>query len=175
MKKDKLERFIESNRDAFDDKMPDRSIWLSIENDLNKNERNLGIYKINILKIAASVILILGVGVIIGFNLKSKTNNIDYARSPELMQLKDTEAYYKMQVSNKLNQVNDPASKVNVTQDLKQLDEVYLQLKEEIISSGYSNSDILIQAMIKNYRTKVDILENILNKQNQIKNENLSL
>ncbi|MBL0024711.1 MAG: hypothetical protein IPO98_06650 [Saprospiraceae bacterium] len=80
-----------------------------------------------------------------------------------------------MQVSNKLNQVNDPASKVNVTQDLKQLDEVYLQLKEEIISSGYSNSDILIQAMIKNYRTKVDILENILNKQNQIKNENLSL
>ena len=74
-----------------------------------------------------------------------------------------------------MNEIKDPESKTNVVNDLKQLDEIYTQLKAEIIRSGYANSDIIIQAMIKNQKTKTEILENILNKQNQIKNEDLTL
>ncbi len=170
----KIDKFIEDHRSEFDDKIPDRSIWLSVESELNKKEKK-GIFQLRPWKIAAGVILVLGSGILIGLNLQSKGNNIDYARSPELMQFKDTETYYRTQVNLKLDEIRDPSSKANVSQDLKQLDEIYLQLKEEIIKSGYTNSDMLIQAMIENHKTKADILENILNKQNQTKNENLSL
>lgn len=171
---DRLEKFIEEQRAEFEDRTPDRSIWLSIENNLNRDV-NVRRMQFSVWKIAAGFILILCCGILIGLNLQSSVSDIDYTRSPELLQLKDTESYYQTQVNLKMNDIKDPASKANVTEDLKQLDEIYRQLKEEIIKSGYTNSDLLIQAMIENHKTKADILENILNKQNQIKNENLSL
>jgi hypothetical protein len=95
---------------------------------------------------------------------------------PEIRNLNNLRIqYYQTQVNLKLSEINDPESKANVINDLKQLDEIYLQLKSEIIRSGYANSDIILEAMIKNQKTKTEILENILNKQNQIKNENITL
>ena len=171
---DRLEKFIEDHKSEFDDKTPESSIWLSIQSDLDKENKVKSLH-FGIWKIAAGFIIILCCGILIGVNLQSSDANIDYTRSPELKQFKDTETYYQTQVSLKINDIKDPASKANVTEDLKQLDEIYQQLKAEIINNGYANSDVLIQAMIENHKTKADILENILNKQNQIKNENLSL
>ncbi|MBK8625234.1 MAG: hypothetical protein IPN86_06645 [Saprospiraceae bacterium] len=165
-----LEDFIKANRVQFDDQRPDRSIWLEIERNLDKETKSERIFKISFLKIAASVIFILSLGVLIGINMAPK-NELNYAISPEMKQYKETENYYRTQVNLKLNELKDPLTKSNVEKDLKQLDEIYLQLKSEMMNSEYTNSEMMIDAMIKNHKTKVEILESILNKQNQIHNE----
>lgn len=169
-----LEQYIRDNKQAFDDKSPDRSIWLSIEGELNRKEKTW-IIAIKPWKAAAATVLVLSCGVLIGLNFRSDKTQLDYARNKDFEQFKDTENYYQTQVNLKLSEINDPQAKINVMNDLKQLDEIYSELKAEIIRSGYTNSDIILEAMIKNQKTKTEILENILNKQNQIKNENLSL
>jgi hypothetical protein len=167
----RLEDFINENRSQFDDQRPDRSIWLEIERNLDQPKRDVKTVKLSFLKIAASIIFILSVGVLIGVNVVPSSQNINYTISPEMKQFQETEKYYQTQVNLKLNELKDPNTKRNVENDLKQLDEIYNQLKTEMMSTQYTNSDMMINAMIKNHKTKVEILENILNKQNQINNE----
>jgi hypothetical protein len=169
-----LEKYIKEHKTEFDDHTPDRSIWLSIESEMSRSEKHK-IITIKPWMAAAVAVFVMCCGVLIGLNIKKSHTQLDYARNSDFQQLKDTETYYQTQVNLKLNEIKDPESKTNVVNDLKQLDEIYAQLKAEIIRSGYANSDIIIQAMIKNQKTKTEILENILNKQNQIKNEDLTL
>jgi len=167
-----LEEFINRNREEFDLERPDRSIWLEIERDLDRKSNKVKVLRFGFVKIAASLIFVLGVGFLIGVN--SYTGNegeLNYTITPELKQFRETEAYYKTQVNLKLNEVKRSGSKSNVENDLKMLDEIYNQLKSEMMNSEYTNSSMMIDMMIKNYKTKVEILENILNKQKQIKNE----
>ena len=96
---------------------------------------------------------------------------MNYTISPEMKQYKETEAFYNTQVIRKLDQLTDPKIKRNVENDLKQLDEIYNELKSEMLNTQHANSSMMIDAMIQNHKTKVEILENILNKQNQIKND----
>lgn len=171
----KIEEFIQENRSSFDDKSPDRSIWVGIEQKLDKVEHQK-IFKLRSFKVAASVILILSFGILIGLNINGTgSSKLNYAANPELQKYKDAESYYALQVNLKYNELKDTAAKANVDEDLKQLDLIYQQLKDEMIRSNYTNSEILIDAMIKNHKTKIEILESILNKQNQNKNENESM
>lgn len=166
-----LEQFIRENKDQFDDQRPDRSIWLEIERNLDKPAENKNIFRLSFFKIAASVVLILSVGVLIGIKYSASSKEMNYTISPEMKQYKETEAFYNTQVSRKLDQLTDPTIKRNVENDLKQLDEIYNELKSEMLNTQYANSSMMIDAMIQNHKTKVEILENILNKQNQIKND----
>ena len=166
-----LEQFIRENKDQFDDQRPDRSIWLEIERNFDKPTENKNIFRLSFFKIAASVVLILSVGVVIGINYSASSKEMNYTISPEMKQYKETEAFYNTQVSRKLDQLTDPTIKRNVENDLKQLDEIYNELKSEMLNTQYANSSMMIDAMIQNHKTKVEILENILNKQNQIKND----
>lgn len=172
---EKIEKFIQENRSSFDDKMPDRSIWIGIEQKLDKEEHHK-IFQLRLFKVAAGVILILCCGILIGLNIGGAgSSKLNYAANPELLKYKDAESYYALQVNLKYNELKDTIAKANVDEDLKQLDMIYQQLKDEMIRSNYANSEILIDAMIKNHKTKIEILESILNKQNQNKNENESI
>lgn len=165
-----LEQFIRENKGQFDDQRPNRSLWLEIERNLDKSVENKKIFRLSFFKIAASVVLILSVGVLIGINYSASSKEMNYTISPEMKQYRD-EAFYNTQVIRKLDQLTDPTIKRNVENDLKQLDEIYNELKSEMLNTQYANSSMMIDAMIQNHKTKVEILENILNKQNQIKND----
>jgi len=172
---EKLEKFIQDNRTSFDDKTPDRSIWIGIEQKLDKRG-NHKIFHLKWFKVAVGVILILCCGILIGLNINSVGSaTLNYAANPELLKYKDAESYYALQVNLKYNELKDTTTKANVDEDLKQLDIIYQQLKDEMIRSNYTNTEILIDAMIKNHKTKIEILESILNKQNQNENENESM
>ena len=67
---EKLEKFIKENRPSFDDKTPDRSIWIGIEQKLDKQDSNK-IIQLRWFKVAAGVILILCCGILIGLNLNN--------------------------------------------------------------------------------------------------------
>lgn len=166
-----IEDFIRQHKSEFDSDIPDNRVWDRIENRLESKDQS----KVIIMwatKIAAAFIVVLVCGVLLGIMISRQTpNNIEYSASPELQKFKETESYYQQQVSLKLGQLQDSNTKSTVEEDLQNLDEIYQQLREEMIQSNYSNSDILINAMIKNHKTKVEILENILEKQNTQSNE----
>ncbi|MBK9736117.1 MAG: hypothetical protein IPO92_14635 [Saprospiraceae bacterium] len=168
---DKLKKFIGDNREVFDEDVPGKHIWYGIEHKLdNQNQRFLILSWAT--KIAAVFVFVLISGVLIGIMIgKSDHSELNYANGSELEKLKDTEVYYQTQVNLKLSELKDDQTRKYVESDLKQLDIMYAQLRKEMIQSDYSNVDVMINAMITNYKTKVDILENILQKQNQ-KNKN---
>jgi len=170
---DKLETFIREHRSEFDVAVPDRSIWLGIEQSLERESRG-SVVSISWQRIAAVMVGVLACGVLIGigFNDRRSYSGLDYTVSPALMQLKDAETYYQTQVNLKLDQLKNPEIKANAQEDLRQLDLIYEQLRLEMVQSRYADSETLINAMIVNYKTRIDILENILNKQNIMKNEN---
>jgi len=56
--------------------------------------------------------------------------------------------------------VNDPAAEEMLSMDMEELDEVYTELKEDLRDNA-SNPEV-IEAMILNYRVKLEILEDLL-------------
>ena len=54
--------------------------------------------------------------------------------------------------------------------DMEELDEVYVELKEDLKDNA-SNPEV-IEAMILNYRVKLEILEDLLNQLKQKENQN---
>ncbi len=88
-----------------------------------------------------------------------------------MLKYQETEQYYKQQVNLKFGELKDTNTKSSVGADLKQLDEIYNQLRQEMIQSNYTNTEVMINAMIKNQKTKIEILENILSKQNKVSND----
>lgn len=170
--KDKLESFISENREGFDHHVPDKNIWYRLENRLDKKDQS----KLILLwstKIAAVFVAVLVVGIVLGIAIsRNNHTDIDYASSPALQRYQETEQYYQQQVSLKLGELKDSNTISSVDADLKQLDEIYNQLRQEMIQSNYTNTEVMINAMIKNQKTKIEILENILSKQNKVSYDN---
>ena len=174
---DKLEKFIKENKSEFDLYTPDPQLWLQIQSRIETKKETKTILLLS-LRIAAAMVTILTVGILIGIAINNRySGELNYAHSPSLQSFQETESFYQQQVSLKLDEVKTVQPESNIEYDLKQLDEIYNELKEELIKSNYANSDILINAMIKNHKTKVEILESILEKQNKnkIENEKISI
>jgi len=169
--KDKLESFISENREGFDPYLPDKNIWYRLENQLDRKDQSK-IILIWSTKIAAVLVAVLVCGIVLGISIsKSNSSDINYASSPALQKYQETEQYYQQQVNLKLGELKDSNTISTVEVDLKQLDEIYNQLRQEMIQSNYTNTEVMINAMIKNQKTKIEILENILSKQNKVSND----
>lgn len=159
---DKLEKFIVENRDKFNDHIPSPSIWENIEKDLKEEKtKKFSIRKFAISGIAAIGLVMLGVW----FGSNYQTDELDEVLSnSSFKDYRQTERYYAVQVKNYLKEVNELEEASTIENDLEQLDEVYKELREELLSTELKNQDKIINAMIKNYQVKIGMLERILGK-----------
>ena len=85
-----------------------------------------------------------------------------YQAVPEL---KEAEYYYQSQVSMKMKELKPyfrevPGLSREVNDDLTELDSVYVSLKRDL-ADNVANEQV-IEAMIQNYRMKLEILEDLL-------------
>lgn len=174
--KDRLEQFIEDNRDSFDSFNPYEAekVWAKIaEGRKDKQKRKIILHYFSR---AAAVLLIFSLSYIFhDFVYKNKearismnkTNDI-YKQIPEL---KEAEAYYASLVSVKMEEVKpflakNPQLMNYVNMDFSELDSIYSSLKNDL-KDNIAN-DQVINAMIQNYRLKLRILEEL---QAEIKQE----
>lgn len=186
---DRLEDFVKQHREQFDLQEPDPSIWLKIDTGSNtqggmdrktvKMERR----PMRWLRIAAAVAMIFA-GSAAGIYFLSG-DRVEAERSSELyMEIMETEQYYTRMVSERYDElqpflVSNPAAREMLTADMEELDQVYSELKEDLKDNA-SNPEV-IEAMILNYRVKLEILEDLLiqlkEKENQDdeKDESVSL
>ncbi len=168
---DRLKKIVEEKREEWDDATPGAHIWKQIQMSMvHQLEKKHWYYKIS--KIAAVGITILSVGIITGIYIGSnRSANMDVATQTRFKHLEQDKDQFARQVNVKLNAINDQESKRSIEADIKNLDEIYDQLRQEMIKSDNANMDLIINAMINNHQTKVEMLEYILQKQNQHKNE----
>jgi hypothetical protein len=164
----KLEDFMRDNRDDFDSELPSPDLWKGIESKLVKKDKG----KYRFLKIASAVAAVLILAIIGTFMLKPESNNYRKfagVNDPEIKNLLETEAFYAQKVSSKINEIQKcykiyPALKMDIENDLNDLDKMYRELEKDLNDNLYNRE--VIEAMIQNNRFRLEMVDRVLSQIN---------
>lgn len=150
--KDKMEKFIRDNRNAFDDKEPSEKVWRNIRASLSFGNRNL-FNSVTLWRVAAIIFFAISVYLIIP--KKEKINQVASVSSKEFS---DVESFYTQQISNKVKLINDFQKNEGLngfTHDFQQLEAMYMVLKEQM---NITPSDKVKDALVLNLLVRIDLL-----------------
>lgn len=160
--KDELEKFVLNNRDSFDDKEPSPMLWDKIEKAIpeQKTARIIPWFR---MAAAASILLLVGM---VGFFAYQSGVNQGVAMtladvSPEMA---EAENYYEKEIENKKAILASLSSEEDVHVDLKEMEAFMIELKNELKDVSPNEREVVIQAMIENYRTRLEILERVIDR-----------
>lgn len=159
--KDHLREFISENKDAFNEHSLDKErLWGAIEHSMEtKKITFLRRWYKPLIRMAALLVVTIGISV---FMYKPQAANNTLSQGNELVNI---DAHYKSIVNFQINliQQNTELStndKDDFLQILEELDDEYLSLKEEL-KLGI-NTQKIIEAIIRNYRKKIQLMEHLL-------------
>lgn len=174
MQEDKLKNFIDQHRDEFETELPHRMVWENIEKRLHPAGRTRSIWNIvpMIYKVAASGLILVALGVGIGFKIQ-QTKDFTYAiQNPNSRkEFREAEAYYTSQIDYKLSELNTLKPDASILDDLNQIDQISTELKLELVKNPDQDQSMLIQQMMQQYQQKLNVLNKILSKIQQKENE----
>jgi len=162
---DKLEKFIIENREGLDRYEPDPSVWETIRSRDQTKQR----YLLKILFRAAMITLILSSSLIIymalGGGKSVLMNSPLQSQQQTIPELRETEIYYTNRLNTLLKQAKPlltsyPMLEEELYSDLSRLDSLCLEIKHDL-RDNISNQEV-IEALILNFRIKVQILEDML-------------
>jgi hypothetical protein len=168
---DDIEDFIRSNKESFEEQVPDRlKIWANIESQLPKKQEKLRFLNAKVaLKIAASLLFLCVVGGILFQSVK--TNDMALLQH-EQEELTDINSYYSQLISHKVAQVKSSVhlTDADKTEFLRYFDELEEESRrlEKDLELNIDNEHVLA-AIVENYRQRLDLLENLLNRLNRSK------
>lgn len=174
---DKLEKFIQENREAFDGEHPSLKVWAQVEKQLGAPEKPAPIVRRpwKRLQIAAAVALLLLVGAFGGSRYAHYQYQKQLAAALPL-EFKDAADYYERQIEQGMAQLTAlGADTHDVRNDLRQLEVSFEQLKKEMANSPNMANEAFINAMIANYRIRIDILERVLERVKDVKENNIEI
>lgn len=162
---DKLEEYIRKNREEFDQNQVPAMVWHNLEKELDKGKeesvpvRRLKSY-MRIAQVAAMLVLVMGVGFLIGMQINGGPTYDD----PQLKEFAEAERHYNSKIEDMWTVVktSNVENQSSIAEDLKALDEVYVELRSELLSGSQYNTDEIVNDMINNYRRKIEILEEVI-------------
>ncbi|MBL7473188.1 hypothetical protein [Robertkochia sediminum] len=169
-KQDPIEQLFTSLEGQFDTEMPapgHEARFLKKLQDTEQSkakERKRPIW--TIVSIAASIALILTVGLQI-----VQQNNSAIEADPEFAKTENYFASVLKTEIEKLEAENDPIAKKLVDDTMLQLGKLeadYAKLKEAVDQPG--DQKLILHAMITNFQTRINLLQDVLNKIEEIKN-----
>jgi len=166
----KLEEFIESNRDEMDDATPSAGVWQNVEANLNSKKKKVFLLS-PILKwsVAAAVIVMVGVNAYLILKKDKITESSVVDTQTEMPP--EVGPFAKMialkQEELKTLSKDQPELYQKFSNDITQLDSSYKALKNEYNTSP--NQEVLIEAMIQNLQLQLNVLNQQLNIIHQIK------
>lgn len=167
---DDFEKNIRENKALFDEYKTDKSkLWDNIESRLDKQNSKPKVIKLwrsTAFKIAAAVIISLGLFSLINSNGSNEQNNF------ASQELNDIDAHYKGLVAYQVKLVNKNTqlSKEEKKEFLSFMDELdieYEALKLELNKN--LDSERILEAIIGNYKKRIEIIENLLKQINSSK------
>ncbi len=171
---DDLEKFIKDNRPLFDEHKADRAkIWEHIESQID-TPKSHRFWRSPLLKIAATILIIISGGSLYKFSTvydfnQTQQNNAVYH------ELHDIDRYYKSLVSFQVqlvknNQKLQPEDKKEFLSFMDELDTEYDLLKLEMAKN--LNNEYILEAIINNYKKRIELIENLLKQVNNSKKMN---
>jgi len=177
MKKDKLESFIQENKEDFDVFEPDDKLWDGIESSI-KPVRKLN-WKTIALRIAAVVVIFITSYFFHDLMQGNDKGNLSDERTEQpneqMQMLMEAEVFYTSQIHSAQQEFvllsGDNKELIDdINYDLTELDDVFEDLKNDLKEDG-DNQEV-IEAMIQNYRIKLQILEDMLGQMNKVSETN---
>lgn len=194
---DELKHFIEQNRSQFDDCEPMDGHFERFMQKLEADKRRtIGPSRSQILKIAAVAVVALvlsavvaGTGIHHGVKLiESEMANADreapmkfvertsrFVKSKVEPEYEQTQKYYIGLVDNRLDEIRtaetvDEQQKAELLKEMSEMDELFINLQKELKANP--DNEVLIDAMINHYQTKIEVLNQIITNLNGIKQLN---
>lgn len=164
---DGLEKFFADNRDKFDDPVPDRSrLWSAIEEQLPAPAPAKRRWLTSGWSAAAALLVLC---MALGFLLLRQQSTTMHATAMT-SDIIDINAYYGQLISYKLDEVNASPSLSSSDKDeiinyLESLDQACHELEASLKTQ--INNDEIIKAIVDNYRKRLDVLENLLQRLNK--------
>ena len=168
---DRLEKFILENRQDFDSEVPSLKVWGNIHRQLDQRPKPKVVWMRRLRAIAAVAILAITTCVI-GYHIGSSSIEARTLAdiSPEHEEM---ERFFQQQITDKMAQLASYKQDGFVRNDIQELDAIYQELQAELEKAPVDNEERVIEAMIKNYQTKIDILERVLEKVQTTEQTNL--
>ena len=175
-----IEELMNQNGDAFNDQEPLEGHFDRFAKKLeNAEKKNRPLTWVRVLKAAAIVVLVFFSSLYVYEHaVVSKPEQMQSETLPQEVQ--EAEMYYNSMVQTRYEQIErfdfkDAEQKQLLLKELKEMDEVYGSLKNEL--KKHPEDEYIINAMIMHYQRKVEVLNQIINQlkrmnQNQLKNNN---
>lgn len=169
MKQDSLEKFVLDHREDFDAFEPDDKLWDQIVKPAPK------VVKFNFKTIAYRVAAVVVIFIASYFthdliqgdkeNTPVALHENNFEGNEEFQELMEAEVFYSSQINFAREEIvslskNDPSLIDDINFDLVELDEAFKELKNDLKDN--SDNEEVIEAMMQNYRLKLQILEEIL-------------
>ena len=175
MEKDNLNTLFEHLQGAFDTEDPQEGHQKRF---LEKLEASKGVVSINkkknslwrLLSIAASVAILFG----IGFSFFNASPSIEEQVAEISPEVSNTEFYFASLIEEQVKLLENesaPETKKIIGDtmvQLKKLETNYKVLEQDLLNGG--NSKLILSAMITNFQTRIDLLQNVLDQVEIIKN-----
>jgi hypothetical protein len=180
MDNDNLEKFITSHKEGFDDMKPPRDMWSRISGNRFAGRTRFQPWQRWLWRAAAVIVIFIASYFVNDYLNRPRHEQLKEAggsRDNNAMAgtLKEAEAFYTSQINAKKAEVfrfagqkKEISSEINV--EFSQLDSIYADLKKDLKDNA-DNAQV-IEAMIQNYRIKLEILEDILNQLQKSKSNN---
>jgi len=165
-----LEKHIMEHRSELDSDLPreghEERFLRKLE---NKPARRVNFR--HVLQIAASVAIILASGIVIVQQNKSGNRT---AENEVLESIMEADQYYTTQVSQRYEQIREfnfenPEEKAVLLDEIKELDTYQQQLMNDLEANP--DDERVINALIRHYQMKLDIMDQIIYQLNQLKTE----
>lgn len=162
--KDSLENFISQNREAFDQEVPNLRVWAEIDKKMagepeKGKRRTMWRYAWR----TAAAVLLLTTGALIGLKVTQNSFENQLATTNGVAkEYLEMETHYKSQVNQKVALLANYNEDSSINEDLQQIDEFLIELKNELKTTPKGSEEQIINAMINNYQTKLAILEKVL-------------
>ncbi|MDX1407520.1 MAG: anti-sigma factor [Saprospiraceae bacterium] len=159
---DQLEKFIHEHRNRFDDRSPDPALWSAIEARLPGQEKRRVVMWKWVAAAAVGLVLILS-GVIAGLSI----NHPDFMDTAEYQEFREAEHYYSVQLSDRLTQLSNYEYDPAIDTDIRELNTIYEELTAELLRGVHPDKNQVIEALIQNYQTRIELLERVLRRMDQ--------
>jgi len=161
MKEDKLKDFISDNKEGFESEFPSDNLWQKIENELEgRKETKIISFQRFLPYVAAAAVVILGMF----FFLNSDGEQIIADQTEDIQNnlvadFGEVEGYYMVQVNDRLKSLKSYDVDPELLEEVDDLKQEFEELKIEMGLGA--DPGMVLEAMIENYRLRLEILEDL--------------
>ena len=177
----RLEDFIKNNREDFDDLEPSADLWSRIEKHLpaEKEEpvkRETKTFSLGfVMRVAASVILVMGIGFALYLKNSQSNKSIDLAAINPVYARQQVQ--YTSMIESKRSELktlakSDPQLYKEFSSQIAKMDSTYKQLNNDLATSP--NQERVLRAMIRNLQIQTEVLNqqlSVIEQFNQMEKE----